>query len=90
MPPPTWLEEHMLNPFPDEKLLLDVPLGWEKTVIHNENLRFHFWMMRAETHRVWYYSFRLALLVAPGLVRWLLRYANTDPYYRQIFVFTRA
>jgi len=88
--PPLWLEEHMLNPFPDEQLLLDAPPGWEKKVIPNESLRFHFWMMRAEMQRVWWYSFRLVLFVAPGLVRWLLRYANHEPCYRQIFVFTRG
>jgi len=88
--PPQWLQEHMANPFPDFSLLRDVPKGWRKKVVPNENLRFHYWMMRAETYRVWSHSFRLALSVAPGLARRLLRYANVAPHYRQIFVFTRA
>jgi methyltransferase family protein len=87
---PQWLQEHMANPFPDDTLFLDAPSGWKKKVIPNENLRFHFWMMRAETYRVWAHSFRLALSLAPGLVRRLLLRANAAPYYRQIFVFTRV
>jgi len=90
LPPPIWLEEHMLSPFPDEGLFHDIPAGWEKKVIDNESLRFHFWMMRTEMHRVWNYAFRKILRIAPGLVRWLLGFANHKPYYRQIFVFTRV
>ena len=90
LPPPPWLEEHLLNAFPDETLFLDVPEGWDMEVLRNENLRFHFWMMRAEMHRVWAYAFRLALRITPGLVRWLLPSANREPYYRMIFVFTRT
>src|SRR4029077_4540146 len=26
--PPAWLEEHMLHPFPNEDLLMDLPHGW--------------------------------------------------------------
>jgi len=89
LPPPPWLEEHLLNPFPDEALFVDVPAGWEMKVIRNESLRFHLWMMRAEMHRTWARAFRLALLIAPGLVRRLLPMANREPYYRMIFVFTR-
>lgn len=90
LPPPVWLEEHMLSPFPDEGLFRDVPAGWEKKVINNESLRFHFWMMRAEMHRLVNFSFRKTLRFAPGLVRWLLGFANGNPYYRQIFIFTRV
>ena len=89
LPAPSWLEEHMLSRFPDESLFQDVPSGWKKEVINNESLRFHAWMMRAEMRRVWSHAFRLALLTAPGLVRRLLRLADREPYYRQIFVFTR-
>jgi len=88
IPPPTWLEEHMLSPFPDENLFLDVPREWKKKIISNESLGFHYWMMRTEIHRVWDYSFRLALRIAPGLVRWFLGRANDEPCYRKIFVFT--
>jgi predicted SAM-dependent methyltransferase len=87
--PPLWLEEHMLNPFPEESLFAKIPDGWRIKVISNENLRFHYWMMRAETCKFWDYSFRTTLRVAPTLVRSLLDRFNGDPSYRKIFVFTR-
>ena len=90
LPPPVWLQEHMLSPFPDEHLFHTVPPGWDKKVINNESLRFHSWMMRTEMHTLWNKVFRRTLRHAPGLVRWSLQYANGEPYYRQIFVFTRA
>jgi hypothetical protein len=87
--PPPWLNEHMLSPFPDETVFGDVPSGWKRQVIPNESLRFHSWMMRAEMNRWWGHSFQLALLASPRLVQWLLRHADAEPNYRQIFVFTR-
>jgi hypothetical protein len=86
---PAWLKEHMLSPFPDETAFDDAPPGWQSQVVPNESLRFHSWMMRAEMNRLWSHSFRLALLTAPRLVQSLLRRANDEPNYRQIFVFTR-
>jgi hypothetical protein len=87
--PPAWLEEHMLHPFPDEKLLEELPSGWKRVVIPNESLRFHYWMMRTEMSKVPDHAFRLALRIVPGLVEWLLRHANGEPSYRKIFVLSR-
>jgi SAM-dependent methyltransferase len=87
--PPVWLEEHMLHPFPDEDLLLELPAGWKRERIPNESLRFHYWMMRTEMFWPWNYSFRLVLRIVPGLVERLLQHANREPSYRKIFVLTR-
>jgi hypothetical protein len=87
--PPVWLEEHMLHPFPAEDLLVELPAGWARKVIPNESLPFHYWMMRTEMFRLWDYSFRLLLLVMPGIVERFLQRANREPSYRKIFVLTR-
>jgi hypothetical protein len=89
LPPPTWLEEHMLHPFPDEDLLLELPAGWKREVIPNESLQFHYWMMRSEMLRLWNYSFRVALRIMPELVERFLQRNNREPSYRKIFVLTR-
>lgn len=87
--PPRWLQEHMLHPFPDEDLFRDLPSTWKKSVIANESLEFHSWMMRMEMFLPWDYAFRFALLLTPRLMeRWLQR-ANREPSYRKIFVLTR-
>lgn len=88
--PPTWLQEHMLHPFPDESLLAELPEGWAKKIISNETLRFHYWMMRMEMLRPWERSFRLALRIMPRVVERLLMRENHEPSYRKIFVLTRA
>lgn len=87
--PPVWLQEHMLHPFPDENLLSQVPATWKSKAIPNESLHFHDWMMRKEMFRLWNYSFRLVLRVAPGFVERLLRRLNREPSYRKIFILTR-
>jgi len=90
LPAPLWLEEHMLRVFPDEHLLDDLIGGWRKKGRPNESLAFHYWMMKAERLRFWDYLFRAALLIAPGTVERLLRYADYEPAYRKIFVLTRC
>jgi hypothetical protein len=89
LPPPVWLEEHMLHPFPDENLLAKLPAGWKSRVVPNEHLQFHYWMMRREMFRLWDYSFRMALRITPGLVEQFLQSADKQPSYRKIFVLTR-
>ncbi|MGO8797262.1 MAG: class I SAM-dependent methyltransferase [Candidatus Sulfotelmatobacter sp.] len=89
LPPPVWLEEHMLHPFPDETVLQDLPAGWKARVVPNESLRFHAWMMKAEMSRLWNCCFRALLRIVPALVESCLRYANQQPSYRKIFVLTR-
>jgi hypothetical protein len=87
---PAWLEEHMLHSFPDEDLLQDLPDGWKSEVMANENLRFHYWMMKAEMSHCWNYLLRVALRIVPEFVECLLREANREPSYRKIFVLTRG
>ena len=89
LPPPVWLEEHMLHPFPDEDLFVELPAGWRKKTIPNESLRFHYWMMRTEMFRLWDYSFRLLLRITPGFVERGLQSVNREPSYRKLFVLTR-
>jgi Methyltransferase domain len=88
LPPPVWLEEHMLNPFPEEDLFTDLPTRWKKEVIPNESLRFHSWMMRTEMSRLGDLSLRLILKIMPALIERLLQRANGEPSYRKIFVLT--
>jgi len=89
LPPPVWLQEHMLHPFPDENLFGDLPTTWKRKIIPNETLRFHYWMMRKEMFRPWDYSFRLLLRMVPRFVERFLRRVNREPAYRKIFVLTR-
>lgn len=89
LPPPVWLEEHMLHPFPEEDLLARPLAGWKSRVFPNETLQFHQWMMRREMFRWWDRSFRLALKGMPGLVERALQRVNREPSYRKIFVLTR-
>lgn len=87
--PPVWLEEHMLHPFPEEDLLQQVPPAWQKRVIPNDHLHFHYWMMKKEMFRAWNSVFRLALRVVPAFVERFLERTNREPSYRKIFVLTR-
>jgi hypothetical protein len=87
--PPVWLEEHMLHTFPDEGLFAELPTGWNRRILPNETLDFHYWMMRTEMFRLCDRSFRLALRIMPGVVDRFLRLVNREPSYRKIFVLTR-
>lgn len=89
MPPPVWLEEHMVHPFPTGDLFRELPAAWTMKAIPNESLHFHIWVMRREMQRGWNYFFRFTLLVVPKLIEWLLRKADFEPSYRMIFVLTR-
>jgi Methyltransferase domain len=89
MDPPIWLQEHMQYPFPDDDLFRKVPEGWTVIRKGNENLRFHYWLMSKEMHRLWNYSFRCALRIMPGLVRRVLRRFDAEPSYRSIFIVVR-
>jgi hypothetical protein len=80
----------MLHPFPDEKLFEVLPEGWKMQILANENLRFHYWMMRTEMSRVKNYVLRSVLKVAPLLVEVMLKRADREPAYRKIFVLRRG
>jgi Methyltransferase domain len=86
---PIWLEEHMLYPFPEEDLFSQLQPGWSLKVFPNESLRFHYWMMRTEMHRLFDYALRLSLIVMPRIVERLLLRVDRDPSYRKIFVLER-
>lgn len=87
--PPIWLEEHMRHPFPEETLLQSLPPNWQKKVIPNDHLHFHYWMMKKEMFRLWNAVFRLALRSVPSFVERFLERTNREPSYRKIFVLTR-
>jgi len=86
---PTWLEEHMLAPFPEPSLFSSLP-GWNITQIGNESIRFHSWMMRQELRRPFIYASIAFLRFSPRLLEALLRRADGPSSYRQIFVLSRC
>jgi SAM-dependent methyltransferase len=89
LPVPIWLEEHMLYPFPDESLFLNLPSGWSMKVVLNESLGFHYWMMRTEMHRLLDYLFRFGLMIMPRVIELILQTMDREPSYRKIFVLQR-
>jgi SAM-dependent methyltransferase len=87
--PPPWLEEHMMHPFPDKDLFLKPPVGWNVKSVPNENLDFHYRMMKLEMHASLNYLFRFCLWIMPGVIERLLRRMDGQPSYRMIFVLSR-
>ena len=87
--PPTWLEEHMVHPFPNGELFSELKGIWTVKAIPNESLKFHLRMMRLEMYRPVDQLFRLALLVVPSLVERFLKWKDCEPSYRKIFVLCR-
>lgn len=85
---PAWLEEHMLEQFPEQDLFRDLP-DWKVEQFGNENIDFHSWMMRQETHNTFVRASFAFRRFAPRLLERLLRRADKPPYYRQIFVLSR-
>lgn len=83
---PSWLDEHILYGFPGEELFDDFRTNWEVRTIKNENVRFHFWTMKKEIRRGWYYCFRFLLVLIPAVVESLLMQADRRPFYRTIVV----
>jgi hypothetical protein len=86
---PIWLQEHMLHPFPTERLFEDLPQEWSVESFGNENLDFHYWVMRKEMRRPWNYIFRAFLAAVPRVVESILLRADSEPYYRKIVVIQR-
>lgn len=87
--PPPWLKEHMLEPFPEPGLFSDLP-GWEVSVVGNENLRFHLFIMRLEMHRIFRYAMKASLVMLPQVVAFFLRRFDYPPYYRQLVILNRT
>jgi hypothetical protein len=87
---PEWLEEHMrYQPFPTKQLFDEIQSEWLVSSFENENAVFHNWVMRQEMHRPGLYGFRVLLALVPRLMERLLRYADREPFYRQIVVVKR-
>jgi hypothetical protein len=89
LPPPPWLQEHMIEPFPGEELFENIS-GWEVTQTGNESVRFHSWMMRVEMSRIFNYGARGCLKFAPRLVELLLSGVDGAPFYRTIFTLRKS
>jgi hypothetical protein len=89
MTPPIWLQEHMMNAFPDAGLFSDVRDSWKVKSIPNENLDFHHRMMQAEMYRPLDYLFRIGLLIVPRLIEKFLQRIDREPSYRRIFILSK-
>lgn len=87
--PPTWLNEHMLEPFPDLELFSNLP-QWQVAVFGNENLGFHARIMRLEMHRLFNYVMKASIVLCPRLLELLLQRFDYPPFYRQIVVLRRG
>lgn len=85
---PVWLEEHMLEQFPEESLFSDLP-NWKVEQFGNENIAFHSWMMRQEMSNTFVRASNAFRKFAPRSLERLLRRADKPPYYRQIFALSR-
>jgi hypothetical protein len=86
---PVWLQEHMQYPFPTEHLFDELHCHWTVTNFGNENLDFHYWIMRKEMHQQWNYFFAIMLAGIPRIVEYILRCADREPFYRKIVVVRR-
>lgn len=89
LPPPPWLEEHMLYPFPEEDLFEGIGNGWKVERFGNEHLGFHRWVNHREMSSVWNRLFGASLRFVPRLVEAGIRHADCAPFYRMIFVVSR-
>jgi hypothetical protein len=87
--PPAWLQEHMLAPFPEVDLFQALP-GWTVTQFGNESIAFHSWMVRKEMKRSFRLLMKVCMLFLPSRIETMLRRADSEPYYRQIFEVRRA
>jgi Methyltransferase domain len=86
---PLWLKEHMLDDFPEASLFTQIA-GWQIRSFGNESIAFHSWLVPMETHRLFNYAMKTLMLLVPRLLESILRRIDSAPYYRQIFVLTRA
>jgi hypothetical protein len=86
---PVWLEEHMEAEFPEPSLFSDLP-GWNVDQFGNESIRFHSWLIQREVHRNFVRVTGRLARWSPWLMEPLIRRADAEPYYRQIFVLSPA
>jgi hypothetical protein len=88
---PIWLEEHMHAPFPEPTLFKNLPPEWKVVQFGSENQKFHMWMVQQER------SGKLVVRLygelrerAPWMLEFLLRFVDSAPCYRQMFVMSRV
>ena len=86
---PVWLEEHMLASFPEPSLFSSLP-DWNVVQFGTESIAFHSWMMQQEMRRFFVRASSVLRRFAPRVLESLLRRADSQPYYRQIFVLSRT
>ncbi len=86
--PPGWLTEHMEASFPEPELLQQVD-GWQVEQVANESISFHAWLMRREMSRNFVRVSSRLMRWFPGLLEFLLKKADREPSYRQIFALRR-
>jgi len=89
-PVPPWLEEHMLHPFPDERIFSDFTSGWTVQAIGNDNLHFHEWLLCRMMRGRWVRLFRLVEKLPRCLLERALRLADRGQCYRRIFAMRRT
>jgi SAM-dependent methyltransferase len=89
LPPPAWLTEHTQHPLPDSALFVQLDHGWDVKASGNECLAFARWLNYRELSPLWSRLFSASLRLFPGLVERMLRLADREPFYRQIFVVRR-
>jgi O-antigen/teichoic acid export membrane protein len=87
---PSWLQEHLLYPYPGEDLFAGLDREWEVSHLGNASAGFHYWTMRREMCRPWAYLFIVLLALVPRSMERLLRRADRKPYYRKIVVLRRS
>ncbi len=86
--PPDWLSEHMDAPFPEADLMREIS-GWEVQQQANESIGFHTWLMKREISPTFNRFSSRIMRVAPGVTEFLLKKADRNPSYRQIFTLIR-
>ena len=89
MVPPAWLEEHAQYPFPDESLFESIGYGWSVRSVGNDNLQFHYWLLRAMMYSPCRLGFQIVEKCMLGILRKALQLADREPFYRRIFVLAR-
>jgi hypothetical protein len=89
IPPPDWLEEHVLYPFPEPALFNDPGDAWLVESFGNDHLGFHDWVNKRELSGFWGRLFGILLRHVRGPFEFLLKFADREPFYRVIFVLTR-
>jgi hypothetical protein len=88
--PPLWLQEHLSHGLVEanevESVLDNLRVSY--SVVGHENLAFHHWLLISSSSTWLNRLFRLSLQTVPGLVKALLKLANSEPTYRKLYFIT--